>query len=185
NLFTRKMSKLVLLVLLAVQAARTEDNAVKTLMDDFWEWKIQEYPEFATMIGLTSHHMDKLNLDIFQQRKETCEEFLRRAEALESSSLTNQDLLNVNILKHHLNTYIQNMRFIKFYTPLSILEGPQFTLKNIIENFVILKNKEDYENLLKRYDEVPRQVDEIMSLMNGNIENGHMPSNWSIVYMTK
>ncbi|XP_066964451.1 LOW QUALITY PROTEIN: uncharacterized protein [Macrobrachium rosenbergii] len=154
------------------------------LMQDFWHWKTQDFPQFATQVGIndnTAGRLDSLNNEHFEERRSKCEEFLQRSEAIEADSLSEDDLINLKILKEELKTYIDNFNYLKYFTPITFLGGPQLRFKQMVEKEMVLESYNDYQKLLSRYGEFPRQAQEILDLMKGNLESGLMPSNWSMV----
>lgn len=153
------------------------------LTQDFWHWKTQDYPQFATQVGIndnTAGRLDSLNPEHFEQRKSKSEEFLERAERINSTSLSEDDLLNLKIFKEELTTYINNYKYLRYFTPITFLGGPQLRFKQMVEKQMVLKSYNDYQKLLSRYGEFPRQAQEIVELMKGNLASGLMPSNWSM-----
>ncbi|XP_045618072.1 uncharacterized protein [Procambarus clarkii] len=154
------------------------------LTQDYWHWKTQDFPQFATTVGIndnTAGRLDSYSLDHFQHRKSKCEEFLRRAEEIDVASLSEDDLVNLKIFKQEMIVFLENAPFIKYFTPVTFMGGPQRDFKLMVEKKMVLNSYNDYQKLLSRYGEFPRQAQEIIELMKGNIEDGLMPSNWSLV----
>ncbi|KAK7070220.1 hypothetical protein SK128_013202 [Halocaridina rubra] len=153
------------------------------LTQDYWHWKTQDFPQFATQVGIndnTAGRLDSLSLEHFKQRKSKCEEFLQRAEAIDAHSLSEDDVINLKIFKDELTTYIDNYDYIRYFVPITFLGGPQLKFKDMVEKEMVLRSYNDYQKLLSRYGEFPRQAQEILDLMRGNLESGLMPSNWSM-----
>ncbi|XP_042890977.1 uncharacterized protein LOC122265649 [Penaeus japonicus] len=154
------------------------------LTQDFWHWKTQDYPQFATQVGINDNaagRLDSLNEEHFLQRKAKCEVFLERAEGIDPESLSENDFINLQIFKEEVKTYIDNFEYLKFFAPITFLGGPQLSFKFMVEKQMVLQNYNDYQKLLARYGEFPRQTNEILDLMQKNIDSGLMPSNWSMV----
>lgn len=154
------------------------------LTQDFWHWKTQDYPQFATQVGINDNaagRLDSLNQDHFLQRKAKCETFLERAEGIDPETLSENDLINLEIFKEEVRTYIDNFDYLKFFTPITFLGGPQLGFKFMVEKQMVLQNYNDYQKLLARYGEFPRQTNEILDIMQKNIDSGLMPSNWSMI----
>uniref|UniRef100_A0A0P4WH25 DUF885 domain-containing protein n=1 Tax=Scylla olivacea TaxID=85551 RepID=A0A0P4WH25_SCYOL len=155
-----------------------------TLSEDYWEWKTQEFPYFSTMLGInddTAARLDSYDKYRLQQRKAKCEKFLQRANKIDAASLSPEDLITLKVFKEELNTYVQNFPYKKYYIPVTFLTGPQSSLKYLMEKLVILDSYNDYEKLLLRYGDFPRQGQEILTLLRENMKDNIMPSNWSMV----
>ncbi|XP_042232049.1 uncharacterized protein LOC121872964 isoform X2 [Homarus americanus] len=155
-----------------------------TLTQDYWHWKTQDYPQFATEVGIndnTAGRLDSYSMEHFEKRKVKCEEFLQRAEEIDATSLSWDDLINLKIFKQEMTTFIDNFHYMKYFAPVTFLAGPQKDFKRMVEKEMVLTSYNDYQKLLSRYGEFPRQAQEIIDLLKGNIESGLMPSNWSMV----
>ncbi|XP_037799890.1 uncharacterized protein LOC119594887 [Penaeus monodon] len=158
------------------------------LTQDFWHWKTQDYPQFATQVGINDNaagRLDSLNEEHFLQRKAKCETFLERAEGIDPESLSENDFINLEMFKEEVRTYIDNFDYLKFFTPITFLGGPQLGFKFMVEKQMVLQNYNDYQKLLARYGEFPRQTNEILDIMQKNIDSGLMPANWSMFIVIK
>ncbi|XP_076055407.1 uncharacterized protein LOC143033796 isoform X2 [Oratosquilla oratoria] len=154
-----------------------------TLFQDFWHWKTQDYPQFATSLGIndnTAGRLDSFTFAHFEQRKEKCEEFLARAESLEMKNLSPEDDLNLKLFKDNLNTFIDNFKYIQYFVPVTWLDGPQHSIRVLVTNQMSLRSYNDYQKLLSRYGEFPRQATEVVELMRNNIVNNLTLSSWSL-----
>ncbi|KAK3859481.1 hypothetical protein Pcinc_034411 [Petrolisthes cinctipes] len=155
------------------------------LTQDYWHWKTQDYPQFATQVGIndnTAGRLDSYSMKHFEMRKVKCEEFLRRAmDIFKASSISSEDLINLKVFLLEMMTYIENFPYKRYFAPVTFLEGPQHYFKTMVEKQMVLSSYNDYQKLLSRYGEFPRQATEILELMRGNIESGLMPSNWSLI----
>lgn len=157
---------------------------LQNLMQDYWHWKTQNFPQFTSEVGInddTAGHLDSYSLAHFEQSKVKCEQLLSRAEKIDTTSLSPDDLVNLNIFKYDMTTFLENSKYIKYFAPVTYTTGPQKDLKNLAEIYMTLNDYHDYQKLLSRYGEFPRQAEEILELLNGNMKNGLMPSNWSMV----
>ncbi|XP_050716604.1 uncharacterized protein LOC126998670 isoform X2 [Eriocheir sinensis] len=154
------------------------------LFQDYWHWKTQDYPQFATQVGIndnTAGRLDSLSMKHFESRKAKCEEFLQRAYEIDTSLLSPDDLVNLKVFKDEMITFIDNFPYMKYYAPVNLMDGPQINFRNMVQKQMVLQEYNDYQKLLSRYGEFPRQAQEILALLKGNIESGLMPSNWSLV----
>lgn len=154
------------------------------LTQDYWHWKTQDSPQFATWVGIndnTAGRLDSYSMEHYEKRKAKCEEFLERAEQINATSLSWDDRVNLKIFKDEMKTFIDNFSYLRYFAPVSFLEGPQEDLRLMVEKYMVLQSYNDYQKLLSRYGEFPRQTQEILQLLKGNIESGLMPSNWSMV----
>ncbi|XP_045130030.1 uncharacterized protein LOC123515488 isoform X2 [Portunus trituberculatus] len=154
-----------------------------TLTQDYWDWKIREFPQFATRLGIKDDHaahLDTLDMQHLQGRKAKCEEFLQRAHDIDAALLSPEDLITLRLFKEEMMTYVLNFPYKKYFTPISFRGGPQRYLERLVKKYIMLESYSDYQKLLSRYREFPRQAQEILTLLRGNIDDGIMPSNWSM-----
>ncbi|KAK8399254.1 hypothetical protein O3P69_003399 [Scylla paramamosain] len=180
------------------------------LSKDYWNWKTQEFPQFSTQLGInddTAARLDSYDKQRLQKRKAgdsywsshsqsrqplqhaplatlnhaKCEEFLQRANKIDTTSLSTEDLITLKVFKEEMNTYVQNFPYKKYYAPVTFMSGPQESLRYMVEKEVVLDSYNDYEKLLSRYSDFPRQAQEILTLLRENIKDNIMPSNWSMV----
>ncbi|XP_063876034.1 uncharacterized protein LOC135108999 [Scylla paramamosain] len=179
----------VVVVVVAVSMAGLMTSAsphadLLALTQDYWDWKIREFPQFATKLGIkddSAAHLDTLDVQHLQGRKAKCEEFLQRAHDIDAASLSPEDLITLNLFKEEIIIYVLNFPYKKYFMPVTFWDGPHLYLKKIVEDYVVLHSYSDYQKLLSRYGEFPRQAQEILTLLRGNIDDGIMPSNWSMV----
>ncbi|XP_045130033.1 uncharacterized protein LOC123515490 isoform X2 [Portunus trituberculatus] len=154
------------------------------LCQDYWQWKTQEFPQFSTQLGLnddTAARLDSYDKQRLEQRKVKCEKFLQRANQIEAASLSPEDLITLKVFKEEINTYVQNFPYKKYYAPVTFMSGPQESLRYLVEKEVVLDSYNDYQKLLSRYADFPRQAKEVLTLLRENIKDNIMPSNWSMV----
>ncbi|XP_045130031.1 uncharacterized protein LOC123515489 [Portunus trituberculatus] len=164
-----------------IGSARAE---LLTLSQDYWDWKTQEFPYFSTMLGLnddTAARLDSYDKQRLQQRKVKCEKFLQQANQIDAASLPPEDLITLKVFKEEINTYVQNFPHKKYFAPVTSLSGPQNSLTYLVEKLVVLDSYNDYQKLLSRYADFPRQAQEILTLLKENIKDNIMPSSWSMV----
>ena len=62
------------------------DDSLDSLLSDFWNWRLQQSPEFTTMAGskLYNHILEEFTEARFEADFEACKVFLARAKALGS-----------------------------------------------------------------------------------------------------
>ncbi|CAL4069969.1 unnamed protein product, partial [Meganyctiphanes norvegica] len=179
----------ILLTMTSMIAANLlTQSPAAALMEEFWQWKIKNYPEFAISTGINDERvagrLDTLTMEDFQRKNNEVREFLTRAEQLPIAPSGN-DILNIQIFTGELKQFLQNSKYIKYYFPVTFRGGPHINFKKIVQNYLSYKTYQDYINLLSMYEKLPVQVEESITLMKDNIASGLMPSNWSMVAVVK
>lgn len=169
---------------LTLELSSTAHHKFHNLTEEFWAWKIQDMPQFATSIGInddTAAHLDRFSPESYEQRKLISEDFLQRAQNINASALSEDEQLMYRIFVEELETYLQNLQYTKYANFITTRNGPQHELKFTVKKETVLESLEDYQKLLSRYGEFPRQTQEILEMMKQQIVNGLMPSNWTLV----
>ena len=144
-----------------------------TILQDFWTWRLQESPEFATSIGLHEHdeRLDDLRLDAFERRKSRAEEFLKKIDEIDSATLNDEQVLSITLLKAEIEQYLSGMKFKSYLFPLNQLEGPQLDFPRLI-SWMKFNFADDYEKALSRFRSFPMQIDQIITLLRYGIDQG-------------
>ncbi|KAG7163385.1 hypothetical protein Hamer_G004522, partial [Homarus americanus] len=108
----------------------------------------------------TAGRLDSYSMEHFGKCKVKCEEFLQRAEEIDATSLSWDDLINLKIFKQEMTTFIDNFHYMKYFAPVTFLTGFENDFQKMVKTMVFASYS-DYQKLLLR--------------------SGLMPSNWSMV----
>ncbi|ELU12837.1 hypothetical protein CAPTEDRAFT_186523 [Capitella teleta] len=146
------------------------DAKVTSLLDNFWQWRLDKSPEFATRVGLggRDHLLEEYSEESFFEQKIKADEFLKQTEYLQNfENITHDDNINLEVLKYVLQTYIDGYQHRRFtvYNPNNFLQD----WKRLI-GFMKFNTEADYDNLIARYRLIPKQINEHISLMRKAIE---------------
>jgi len=117
----------------------------------YWEWRLQQSPEFASFAGTRNHNgqLETFTFERFADDLYSSEDFLLQAEDLLNSTTDERDRLNLEFFKGELKPYIEGFPFHGFYYPVSYLEGVQVDFQRLSE-WVSLDTIEDYRDLRQR-----------------------------------
>lgn len=140
------------------------------LFEEFWQWRLKDSPEFATMVGFHGydHLLESYSIKSFQDRKEKIQYFLKKAEEL--PKLENQwSAASLNILIDGLNGYLRGLDTHGHLYPISFIEGVHVDIFQTID-YMIFNTVEDFKKLLSRYEKLPKQLEEITELMKEGIK---------------
>ena len=163
----------LLLVGLCAHADPAEDFI--TLLNDAWEWQLNEHPVFASRLGdrRRNDQWQDLSLDAFERRHEDKRLFLRRLRAIDSAALTADDQLNYDLFRRELENSIDAHQYKSYLMPISQRGGVQ-SLESTAET-VRLANVGDYEDWLARMAGVGNMIDQTMALQEEGRKTGYMP----------
>ena len=145
-----------------------------TILDKFWEWRLNESPEFATSIGIHDFddRLDDLSLEAFKRREETAKELLNLLKESRTTKDNDSWALNCTLLELEINQYLRGLKFKSYLFPLNRLEGPQLDFPRLI-SWMKTDTVDDYEKILTRFDGFPVQISQMVTLLEQGIREGY------------
>ncbi len=140
----------------AVPAAAAAHDDLMEILADHWAWTLKNDPLLATRVGVHTHDAELGDNSLAERDREAADaaKFIARLDALPAIGLTDDDKVNVAILRRSLSTAIEANRFsertIEFsnragwhtYLPDLPLQLPFFT-------------RADFESYLARLAKIP------------------------------
>jgi uncharacterized protein (DUF885 family) len=164
---------LLLLAGLCAHADPGEDFS--TLLNDAWEWQLNENPVAASRLGdrRNNDKWDDLSLAAIERQHQDKREFLRRLRAIDSSQLSADDQLNYDLFRRELESSIDSHQFRDYLMPISQRGGVQ-SLESTAET-IRLASVADYEDWLVRMAGVETVIEQTMELQEEGRKTGYMP----------
>ncbi|XP_076359504.1 uncharacterized protein LOC143251969 isoform X2 [Tachypleus tridentatus] len=151
-----------------------EKKNPEALFSEFWTWRLQQSPEFASQTG--NHTFDdrlySYSLEAIRKRKTDAERFLHIAQELLPNVEDGPNRYNLELLISELQLFVDGMKFPGYLFPVNRLEGVQLKLKTTVNNYMNFDTAEDFRKLISRYRAFPKQADEIIELMKEGIRQG-------------
>ena len=165
----------VLLLLMGISTQADPSNDFSTLLNDAWEWRLNENPVFASRLGdrRNNDRWTDISLEAIERRYQEERVFLRRLRAIDSSALSAADQLNYDLFRRDLEDSIDSHEFKNYLMPMSQRGGVQ-SLESAAET-VRLANVEDYEDWLVRMAGVETRIEQTMELQEEGRKTGYMP----------
>ncbi|KAI0220937.1 hypothetical protein LSAT2_027636 [Lamellibrachia satsuma] len=97
------------------------------LVNDFWAWRLEETPEFASAIGVHDfdQRLESYTLEAFDHRAEYARQFLTRIDATNVTSLSASRRHHIRVLRDDLITYLRGYkwRYHSSLNPVNVIEG--------------------------------------------------------------
>lgn len=157
---------------LAQQAApaRPASAELAKLLNEVWQFDLQENPLFATNVGDTRSN-DRLARETpadHQRRIERRREFLRRLESISRADLSVADQLNHDIFGRQLRDDIAEFEFGGHLQPITNRSGFHVSFPELPRE-VPLKTVRDYENYVARLVAFDQYVDDHIALLREGI----------------
>ncbi|XP_074655055.1 uncharacterized protein LOC141908764 isoform X2 [Tubulanus polymorphus] len=170
-MFPKKMAVFILCVMCTAvtisTAADSAKQAVDELIERFWQWRIKEYPLFATGIGEHEFNdrVESLTLATFDRRKLEIDAFLRDIKSIDPNLLAPKDKMNYEVLQNTLLTYTQGHKYKEFtYNAINFLEGPQKGHNSLL-SLTPFNTVNDFLTFLKRMSAIAQQIKETQDLL--------------------
>lgn len=154
-------------------AAPEDDFAA--LLDEVWQWRLAEYPVFASRLGDRRYNdrWTDLSLGAFEQRHESRRDFLHRLRSIDPAMLSASDQLNYDLFARQLQNDIDAHQFSAYLMPISQRGGVQ-SLDSTAEGLT-LQTVQDYEEWLARIASIEEVIEQTMELQEAGRKSGYMP----------
>lgn len=159
----------------------------RDLCKKFWEWRLKNFPEFATS---TSDHryddrLSDLSVDGFYRRFTQSRELLTEIESvvtkLNENSLTDASL---ELLASELRMYINGFKHSPYHYPINQCQGLHISFPKLIKSMP-QSQVEDYVNIFARMTSFATQISDIIELMKQGVTKGMTMHICSVGNVTK
>ena len=140
------------------------DKALATVLDNYWEERMQLFPTEATGIG-DNRYNDRLTITIAESFRDSLTRFyskyLNEAAKVDSAGLNADGLISYRLFKYEMQMSLEGLKYPTHYMPISqfwsfTLELPQLGSGSGNQPFKTVK---DYDNWLKRLEVFPAWAD--------------------------
>jgi uncharacterized protein (DUF885 family) len=167
---------LLALTLTTLQAAPTNHDRLNALIEQQWQYTLRENPEFATAIGdnryndrLTDYSAAAIARGVQHNR-----EMLAAFRQIPPTGLTPEDKLNLALMVQRLQVRVDAAPFKEWEMPANQMNGPHLEYAGMPREMPF-KTATDYENYVKRLEELPRVFDQLEADMRQGMRDGLMP----------
>jgi uncharacterized protein (DUF885 family) len=154
----------------------SESERLAVFLEIYFDWAMNEYPEFATYIGHPGDHgrWSDGSLDAIRRREADTERALEVLQLIDRGQLEGEDRLNYDLLVQQLEDSVAGVRFDSEYLVLSQLGGVH---QNVSQMAAIMPtaNVQGYEDLLSRLRGVGALVEDDVALLRMGLERGVTP----------
>ncbi len=162
-----RLAKLLPLILLvstsavAQTAMEPKSEVLHSVIDDYWAYQLEQYPEFASSLGVDDPigRVSDASLEAEDKRVAKAKAWLAQLDAIDTASLSEDDKTNYGILRRSLAEQIEansyGQRAINFTN-----RGGWHQNFASMQNNLPFRNAQDYQtyiNRLKQYAEVNDQ----------------------------
>jgi prolyl oligopeptidase len=163
--------------LLATTGSALADTAgeFKALLDEHWEWRLQNAPLMASMMGDRRFNREWTDLSIaaIEQRHRDARDFLRRAYAIDRDALSAEDRLNHELFRRLLQNNVDEFQFNGHLLPFGQRGGVQ-NLDSTTDRLRLV-TVEDFDDWLARLGSIDEVIDQTIALAERGRRTGMMP----------
>ncbi len=171
------LTRVLILLTVAAPALVHADsgNEFRGLVDEVWEWQLENYPTFASTLGDRRYNdrWTDTSLAAIDARHAETREFLRRLYAMDRAALDEADQLNYELFRRELENDVDAYRFRGHLLPFSHQGGIQ-TL-HTFTNYLRFASVGDYDDWLTRLRNIEPHIVQTIELAETGRKSGLMP----------
>ena len=159
------------------QAAGSKGKELATLLDKYWQERLQLFPTEATSNG-DNRYNDRLTITIAESFRDSLGRFYKRylneISGIDSTQLQGQDLMSYRLFKYEMAMGLEGLKYPTHLMPINqfwsfTLELPQLGSGSGNQPFKTVK---DYEDWLKRLSVFPAWTDTAIFNMRKGMATG-------------
>ena len=146
--------------------------ALRDLLNEYWEYVLEQMPTFATYIGdhRYNNRLEDLSEAAINNQAEHFKRLLDDAEKIDETLLTDDNKLNLHMIKKSIGNQVMMHKFKTHYIPLDQMQGPHLDFPQIIE-FHPFRNEKDVKDYIARLHAFPTQIDQVIELLQKGMEH--------------
>lgn len=144
-------------------------KALAKLLEDEWEWTMQQYPTWASRLGDRRYNdrWEDVSLKAVEERHQHRLDSLKRLQAIDRSQLSPADRLNYDLFKKDLETDIEEHEFKMYLLPLNQRGGVQ--TEDELSQLLRFQTVKDYDDWIARLRALPRYITDTTALMREGV----------------
>jgi len=153
--------------------AGTADDAFKLLYEREWRWRLKEYPQLATAVGVHEydHLLGHVDIDSQKARLVWLTKLRSQLDDFQIESLSAENRINYLILAEQINNSIAALKLGSYLMPMNSDSSFYADLPMLAKAHPVA-TEQDYRNYLRRLAAVPVYFDEHIQLMRAGLRRG-------------
>jgi uncharacterized protein (DUF885 family) len=151
-------------------------KALAALLDEHWQDQLRTHPERASILGdhryddrWTDHSGEAIAAEHARDK-----DYLARFSALDTTGLSEQEVLDVQLMVRDLKETLDDVRFENWLMPINQMSGTHLWMARLV-SLLRFQKVDDYEAYLMRLHKVPVVIDQTIALMRAGMAKGLMP----------
>ena len=172
------MRRLVILLLLLSAlfhgAAHSAPGAAAALFERDWQWRLEQFPEYATSLGERRYNdrLSDLSLNAARARREHARVMLEEARAIDRTGLSAQERLSLDLFVFEKERQLATLAFtLADPQLLTAWDGVQVRLPRLVAQ-TPFASEEDYRNYIARLNALPDHVDGLIEQLREGVRTG-------------
>ncbi|HMF74641.1 MAG TPA: DUF885 domain-containing protein [Bryobacteraceae bacterium] len=176
----RLSSALIVLTLISllqpVLPAQIQQQALRRLEDDYWDFALRERPDLGLVAGEVRYNdrLPNYSLAHVQEVKAQEEGLLRRALAIDTSQSGEQEQLDKALLVRLLKDRLESIRWKTYEMPVDQFNGVQIWLPQIA-TLAPFNTVRHYQDWIARLHQVPRVLNQVTEVLRHGMQDHLMP----------
>jgi len=160
------------------RTANAPTLALHKLQDDYWQWRLREFPENSTWLGDKRYNdrLTDLSAAGIERRKADTRRMRDAARAVDGTGLSGQDALSHALLQWELDLAVEGQRFPTEVMMLDQLDGPQLAFPQL-STVTPFETADDYRAYLVRLAAYPRYLEQVATLLRSGMSRGWVQPN--------
>jgi uncharacterized protein (DUF885 family) len=150
---------------------------LNSLFAEDWQWRMEQFPEQATMIGDNRYNdrLTDLSPEAIERRKTHEREMLTRLREIDRAQLSGQDAISYELFLMEKQMSVDGQKFPIELMPITQMNGPQIEFGQLMGS-APLRSVKDYQNYIARLAAFPRFIDQLIALMKRGIDAKWLPA---------
>ncbi len=157
-------------------AAARESRRLHRLLDQGWESKLRDRPEYATYIGYPGHNhrWTDLSAEGIERRRAQTRRQLAALRTIDRSRLVPEDQVDLDLYVRRLAGQIEGFSFREDELAITQYDGLQLYVPQVLAKAPVATGR-DVDDLIARLNALPVLVDQTLALLAKGLEAGATP----------
>src|SRR5207248_5267187 len=154
-------------------APATPSEALRSLEDREWAWRLEESPMLATAVGVhtADDRLDRVDASTQQRHLQHWREIAREVDAIPRDALSQAERVDESVLAEQVRASIAGIELRAYLLPLNGDSSFYSDLAQLPRRH-LFRDAADYEKYIQRLRDIPRYFDENIELMREGLQAG-------------
>ncbi|QDV75538.1 DUF885 domain-containing protein [Botrimarina mediterranea] len=173
NVMLKKTLALLFVIALSTAALAGPSESLEKLLDDVWQWRMQEWPQYATRTGDHRYNdrLGKVSLADADRAAKQDAEFLEQLRAIDRDALSKELRLERDLLERELTDSLADYAAGQHLLPINNRSGFHIQFPEL-PDWSPFDTVKDYENYIARLRAFAAYTDGHIELMREGVQRG-------------